>query len=221
MLARSFDVMVSELKAKAALETLVAELQRRPGDITGRARVGRVTLTASGDTPPSESMIGLTFGERYEVLSVLGEGGMGQVFRVRDRELQDEVALKCLKPQPDQGGTPGSEILRQEIKLARMVTHPNVVRVHDFGESDGFSFFTMEYVPGTTLRELLEERGGLDVVPALQIAKQICRGLAECVIGQDPFGVERLWEKLYRGGIWYGRRGAAIHAGSLIAAARP
>jgi eukaryotic-like serine/threonine-protein kinase len=178
MLARSFDVMVSELKAKAALEALVTDLQRRPGDITGRANLGRVSLgDAGGDTPP-DAMIGLTFAERYEVLSVLGEGGMGQVYRVRDRELQDEVALKCLKPQPDPTGTPGSEILRQEIKLARMVTHPNVVRVHDFGESDGLSFFTMEYVPGTTLRELLEERGGLDVVPALQIAKQICRGLA-------------------------------------------
>lgn len=175
MLARSFDVMVSELKAKAQLEAMVAEMQRRPGDITGRGSLGRVGL--GGDTPPS-AMVGLTFAERYEVLSVVGEGGMGQVFRVRDRELDDEVALKALKPSATGEGTQGAEILRQEIKLARMVTHPNVVRVHDFGEADGVRFFTMEYVPGTTLRELLEQRGGLDLVPALQIGKQICRGLA-------------------------------------------
>jgi serine/threonine-protein kinase len=59
-----------------------------------------------------------------------------------------------------------------------MITHVNVVRVHDFGEADGSRFLTMEYVPGTTLRELLDRKGGLDLTPALQIAKQMCRGLA-------------------------------------------
>jgi serine/threonine-protein kinase len=119
----------------------------------------------------------MLFAGRYEVLSSLGEGGMGAVFRARDRELDDEVALKVLKP-PTTDGAPLAEILRQEIKLARMITHANVVRVHDFGEADGLLFLTMEYVPGTTLRELLDGRPGLDVTPALQIAKQVCRGLA-------------------------------------------
>ena len=71
-----------------------------------------------------------------------------------------------------------STLVRQEIKLARAITHPNVVRVHDLGETDGKGFLTMEFVTGTTLRQLLARSGGrLDLQPGLQIAKQICRGL--------------------------------------------
>jgi serine/threonine-protein kinase len=125
--------------------------------------------------------VGAVFAGRYQVLSLLGEGGMGRVYRARDRELDDEIALKALKrggpAQTVPAGDP-AEVLRHEIRLARLVTHPNVVRVHDYGEADGTRFFTMEYVAGTTLRELLEQRRGLELVPALQIAKQLCRGLA-------------------------------------------
>jgi serine/threonine-protein kinase len=74
-------------------------------------------------------------------------------------------------------GTPGEQQLRREIKLARTITHPNVVRAYDFGEAEGIRFFTMEYVAGATLRELLDEEGRLALTPALQIAKQVCRGL--------------------------------------------
>jgi serine/threonine-protein kinase len=169
-LARAFGTMVGELRAKAQLEAVLAELQRRPGDQTFRGH-------APNAAPPGAALgPGMLFAGRYEVLSSLGEGGMGSVFRARDRELDDEVALKVLKP-PSNEGAPLAEILRQEIKLARMITHVNVVRVHDFGEADGLLFLTMEYVPGTTLRELLDGRRGLDLTPALQIAKQVCRGL--------------------------------------------
>jgi serine/threonine-protein kinase len=163
--------MVEELKGKAELEALVAELQRRPGDVTfGGA-------TPSAGTAPGSAVLetGRVFAGRYEILSRLGEGGMGAVFRTRDRELDDEVALKVLKLRGDQSGP--AERLRHEIRLARQITHPNVVRVHDFGEAEGTYFFTMEYVPGTTLRELLDQRGAFDLVPGLQIAKQLCRGL--------------------------------------------
>jgi serine/threonine protein kinase len=85
--------------------------------------------------------------------------------------------LKVLTPEIGEGSTAG-DVLRQETRLARMITHPNVVRAYDLGESDGVRFLTMEYVPGTTLSELLERRGRLDLAPGLQIAKQICRGLA-------------------------------------------
>jgi serine/threonine-protein kinase len=166
-LAVAFSSMVKELREKAALEALVADMQRRPGDVTW------------GGAPPAEGpglRVGGVVAARYEILSVLGEGGMGTVYRVRDRQLDDEIALKALRPQ---GGDPtGVERLRHEIKLARMITHPNVVRVHDFGETGGVEFLTMEYVPGTTLSELLGEyREGLDLLPALQIAKQVARGL--------------------------------------------
>jgi serine/threonine-protein kinase len=101
---------------------------------------------------------------------------MGTVFRARDRELDDEVALKVLRG--DGNDAAQVERLRQEIRAARQITHPNVVRAFDFGEAEGAHYLTMEYVPGTTLRELIDARGGLDLTPALQIAKQVCRGLA-------------------------------------------
>ncbi|MBK5254568.1 MAG: protein kinase, partial [Vicinamibacteria bacterium] len=170
-LARAFEGMVGELKEKALLEALVANLQRRPGDITFRgARPGGGESGASGE-------VGRVFAGRYELLSELGRGGMGVVFRARDRELDEEVALKVLKTSTDDRGSLVDR-LRQEIKLARAITHPNVVRAFDFGEAGGSRFLTMEYVPGTTLREVIDARGALEITPALQIAKQVCRGLA-------------------------------------------
>ena len=180
-LARAFSSMVSELKAKAQLEAMLAERQRRPGDVTFRG-----VAPAFDVLEEAEGLdVGRVFAGRYLVLSTLGEGGMGTVYRVRDRDLDDEVALKVLKPasndaaaktEPSSG--PTAEFLRQEIKLARMITHLNVVRVHDFGEAEGVRYFSMEYVAGTTLRELLGQGQLLDLVPTLQIAKQVCRGLA-------------------------------------------
>jgi HAMP domain-containing protein/predicted Ser/Thr protein kinase len=170
-LARAFEGMVGELKEKAQLEALVANMQRRPGDITygGAGPLSR----GSGDS----GEVGHVFAGRYELLSELGKGGMGVVFRARDRELDEEVALKVLKG-VSEGQAAQVDRLRQEIKLARVITHPNVVRAFDFGESAGSRFLTMEYVPGTTLREVIDARGGLQLTPALQIAKQVCRGLA-------------------------------------------
>ncbi len=170
-LARAFEAMVGELKEKALLEALVANLQRRPGDITFRgAMPGGRESGASGE-------VGHIFAGRYELLSELGKGGMGVVFRARDRELDEEVALKILKTVGEERSAQADR-LRQEIKLARAITHPNVVRAFDFGETAGSRFLTMEYVPGTTLREVIDARGGLEITSALQIAKQICRGLA-------------------------------------------
>jgi serine/threonine-protein kinase len=171
-LARAFAAMVAELKQKAALEEWVAEILRRPGDVTQAARLGPVAEADAG------LEVGKLFARRYHVLSVLGQGGMGTVYRVQDRELDEEVALKVLLTDSFGPETEAVEVLRQETRLARMITHPNVVRVFDLGESEGTYFLTMEYVPGTTLTELLERRGPLDLAPGLQIAKQVCRGLA-------------------------------------------
>jgi serine/threonine-protein kinase len=166
-LVRAFGVMVRELKEKAQLETLVAEMQRRPGDVTYRGVAPRAG-------PGLE--VGGLFAERYEILSILGKGSTGAVYRARDRELDDELALKVLSIEADSGAQ--AERVRQEIRLARQITHPNVVRAYDFGEADGLRFLTMEYVPGTTLRELIDRHHGVELTPALQVAKQICRGLA-------------------------------------------
>jgi eukaryotic-like serine/threonine-protein kinase len=121
---------------------------------------------------------GTVFAGRYEILGTLGKGGMGTVYRALDRELGGEVAVKVLLPAAFDEGTSVSVTLKQEIQLARKITHRNVVRTHDLGEADGLRFLTMEYVPGTTLRDILDKKGALALAPGLQIAKQLCRGLA-------------------------------------------
>jgi serine/threonine-protein kinase len=203
-LARAFRKLVSDLKEKAALEALIAEMQRRPGDETHQRFAasptttsalpdgGRMTAPAAvtvsplgGEAPPGPKP-GAVFASRYEILSLLGEGGMGRVYRANDRQLDEEVALTVLgSPTDNLTGTGAPSIaapeavasLKEEIRIARRITHPNVVRTHDFGEAAGLNFITMEYVPGTTLRELLRARKTIDLAPGLQIAKQICRGL--------------------------------------------
>jgi serine/threonine-protein kinase len=170
-LSRAFEVMVRELKEKAQLQQLVAELRGRGVDPTLRG----VPPTGPDGAPVRGPALGHLFAQRYEIRGMVGRGGMGAVYRALDRELDEEVALKVLDTAP--GDAAAEQHLRREIKLARTITHPNVIRAYDFGESDGVRFFTMEYVAGATLRELLDEGGRLAVTPALQIAKQICRGL--------------------------------------------
>jgi serine/threonine-protein kinase len=119
---------------------------------------------------------GTVLDDRFEILSVLGAGGMGVVFKARDRELDDLVALKTLKKavweDRDQ-----LERLKSELKLARRITHPNVLRTFDFGEVNGIPYISMEYVRGMTVRYLLEQTGRLPPAAALRLARQLCAGL--------------------------------------------
>ncbi len=175
-LARAFNAMVGELREKAQLEELLAELQKRPVEPT--VALGTAAETVS---PFSASHIMPRINEvlagRFEILGVLGRGGMGAVYRAFDRELEEDVALKVLMASSLEEAS-AVQNLKQEIRLARKISHPNVVRTHDLGEAGGLRFLTMEYVPGTTLRELTERRGGIALAPGLQVAKQLCRGLA-------------------------------------------
>jgi serine/threonine-protein kinase len=120
---------------------------------------------------------GRVLGERFEILSTLGAGGMGVVYKVRDRELDDLVALKMLK-RDVWGDRELLDRLKSELKLARKITHPNVLRTFDFGDVDGIPFITMEYVRGITLRYLLQQTGSLPYSAGLRLARQLCRGLA-------------------------------------------
>ena len=180
-LARAFSAMVGELKEKAALEQLLVEL-RAPVVGTGSARTLAISATPVPLDPAARAIAaprtGAVFAGRYEILSTLGKGGMGTVYRARDRELDDEVAVKVLRPEALEEGATMGQTLKQEIRLARKITHRNVVRTHDLGEAEGLRFLTMEYVPGTTLRDILDKRGALALAPGLQIGKQLCRGLA-------------------------------------------
>jgi len=128
----------------------------------------------AGDPTPIEP--GAMIGERYEILKRLGEGGMGAVYKARDRELDRLVALKVIRP--ELAGHP--DILRrfkQELILARQVTHKNVIRIFDLGMADGRKFITMDYVEGSDLKSIIVERGKLPAGEAVPIVQQICRGL--------------------------------------------
>jgi eukaryotic-like serine/threonine-protein kinase len=137
-----------------------------------RAKPAVAPSAAGGELVP-----GTTLGGRYRVISTLGAGGMGVVYKAHDLELDDVVALKMLRP----GVLLDSEQLdrlKSEIKLARRITHPNVLRTFDFGEVDGRPYISMEYVRGLTLRYLLGETERVPYSAALRIARQLSAGLA-------------------------------------------
>jgi eukaryotic-like serine/threonine-protein kinase len=119
---------------------------------------------------------GDVLGGRYEILQLLGEGGMGAVYKAQDRELDRPVALKLIRPQ--MASSP--EILarfKQELLLSRQVTHKNVIRIYDLGDADGMKFITMEFVEGRDLRALIHEKKKLAPEEAVEIMQQICQAL--------------------------------------------
>jgi tetratricopeptide (TPR) repeat protein/predicted Ser/Thr protein kinase len=119
---------------------------------------------------------GSTLGDRYEILQLLGQGGMGAVYKARDIELDRMVALKLIRP--DLASHP--EILRrfkQELILAREVTHRNVIRIYDLGQASGLRYITMEYVEGRDLRAVLREKGKLTPEEAVPMFRQIAAAL--------------------------------------------
>jgi serine/threonine-protein kinase len=126
----------------------------------------------TGSGVPSSGPGGQVLGGRYEILGLVGVGGMGSVYRARDRELDETVALKVLRRElVDKPGM--LERFRREAKLARRVTHRNVARVFDIGEHQGEKFLTMELVDGESLGALMSRVGR-----AVEITTAICAGLA-------------------------------------------
>jgi serine/threonine-protein kinase len=113
---------------------------------------------------------------RWEIKGLIGSGGMGTVYRARDRELDEDVALKVLRAEVL--SPVDLERFRREVKLARKVTHKNVARVFELAEHDGRRFFTMELVEGESLRDRLERSGRLSVDALISVAIAVCRGLA-------------------------------------------
>ena len=120
---------------------------------------------------------GARFAHRYEILSVLGHGGMGDVYRVRDHELAEDVALKVLKPELAE--VEGAlERFRREVKLARRVTHPNVARTYDLGSFEGTRFLTMELIVGDALGKHVGKGKRPPLADSLRILAEVARGLA-------------------------------------------
>ena len=121
---------------------------------------------------------GTILAKRYEIRRVLGSGGMGMVFQAHDRDLDEPVALKVLRPETLSLDPSILERFKTEIRVARRIAHRNIVRTFDFGEAGGIQFISMEFVQGMTLKQLIRSRGCLPLNVGLQIAKQTCAGLA-------------------------------------------
>src|SRR6202040_1250930 len=122
---------------------------------------------------------GTVIGSRYQILQILGEGGMGAVYKARDLELDRVIALKVIRP--ELASNPGIlQRFKQELVLARQITHKNVVRIYDMGDADGLKFITMEYVDGEDLKHILQKAGKLPSSEAISIMQQICRALDAC-----------------------------------------
>jgi hypothetical protein len=125
-----------------------------------------------GRFPPGEIIEG-----RYRVVGLLGRGGMGEVYRADDLRLGQPVALKFL-PEALSHDPVRLAQFHNEVRTARQVSHPNVCRVYDIGDASGHLFLSMEYVDGEDLSSLLRRIGRLPEDKALEIARQICAGVA-------------------------------------------
>jgi hypothetical protein len=149
---------------------------------TSGAERSRKTFTSSSASGarspgPGQYVAGTTLADRYRIVSLLGRGGMGEVYRAEDLRLNQAVALKFLPAAMSEDQT-ARERFYQEVRLAREISHANVCRVFDIGELDGRLFLTMEYVDGEDLGSLLRRIGQFPQAKGLDIARQMCAGLA-------------------------------------------
>ncbi|MBN1477919.1 protein kinase [Candidatus Sumerlaeota bacterium] len=117
------------------------------------------------------------FRERFELEEEVGVGGMGRVYRARDKTLDETVALKILPPQLA-SNTSIVERLKREVRAARQLTHPHIIRIHDFGDLGGQKFLSMEFIDGPTLKHVIRTPPGLSLRRALLIAHQMAEALA-------------------------------------------
>ncbi|OGD20889.1 MAG: hypothetical protein A2W03_02705 [Candidatus Aminicenantes bacterium RBG_16_63_16] len=143
-------------------------------------------LPAEKEVSPTETIMapikeltpGSTFARRYQIIEDLGKGGMGRVYKAFDTEVREKLALKLLHPDiADDEKT--IERFRNELKLARQISHRNICRMYDFGREEGTYFITMEYISGEDLKSLIHRIGALPVGKAVSIARQVAEGLSE------------------------------------------
>ena len=155
------------------------------GPSEGGSTVGAAEMTiAAGEigaatAPGGPLRVGQSFGARYHIIKLLGVGGMGAVYQAWDAELGVAVALKVIRVDAKKRARlPEAEKrFKQELLLARQVTHKNVVRIHDLGEIDGIKFITMPFVKGEDLATLLRRELKLPAKRALRLARQIAAGM--------------------------------------------
>jgi HAMP domain-containing protein len=171
-LADAFRRMLADLREKQSLVEFLSAGQTDQKTVAMTAAPTLAMKMAEGGIAP-----GMTFAQRYEVKEMLGVGGMGMVFKAVDSELGEVIAIKTLKQEMIGQDPSALERFKGEIRLARKISHRNVVRTHDLGESGGVYFITMEYVEGKSLKDLIVSRGKLPIPVTLTVAKQLCRAL--------------------------------------------
>jgi len=140
--------------------------------------IGDIEATETIEIPKEGLARGTIFAGRYEIIEELGKGGMGRVYRVEDKKLDQEVALKLIKHEIA-NDKKNIERFRNELKLARKIRHKNVCGMFDLGETEGAHFITMEYIDGEDLKSMIRMIGKLSTGKAILIAKQVCEGLTE------------------------------------------
>jgi serine/threonine-protein kinase len=134
--------------------------------------------TKTLETPISGLTRSSTFAQRYEIIEELDKGGMGKIYRVFDNKIEQEVALKLLRPEIT---ADVNTIMRfkNELKFTRNISHRNVCRMYDLGEEGNAYYITMEYIPGENLKSSIRRMERLTIGKAISIAKQVCEGLSE------------------------------------------
>src|SRR6266700_5743432 len=162
-----------DLPTVAGARTAVSD----SNDAATIADAATLTTSTAAKTPIKITTFfapGTLLGARYQILKLLGQGGMGAVYQARDQELDRIIALKVIRP--DLAADPSIlQRFKQELILSRHVTHKNVVRIFDLGEAGGTKFITMEYVEGEDLRTVLRRKGKFSAKEAVPVIQQICR----------------------------------------------
>jgi eukaryotic-like serine/threonine-protein kinase len=168
------DACAGDPALRNEVESLLAfHEEDREASVAGAASGTRHSSPSSDLPPPDFFAPGMVFASRYRMVTRIGRGGMGDVWRADDLVLETPVALKLIfSTDPDARGR-----ILNEVRLARRITHPAVCRVFDFGEADGRVFFTMELVRGEDLATLIKRVGRLPSEKVIDIARQLCAGL--------------------------------------------
>jgi HAMP domain-containing protein len=197
-LAKTFNRLLADLREKEQLidflreETVTKKATGVTQEATGTSATLSETAALTAVSPLLAMRRGDLFASRYELLSTLGKGGMGVVYLARDQQLDEEVALKVLRPDVLNEDPTILDRFKKETKLARRITHRNVLRTHDFGETGGTAYISMEYLEGVTLKDLIASKGALPSAWASASRSGCARGSrprtpgASCIATSSP-----------------------------------
>ena len=169
--------------ASLPLVSVTTGMMRSMGATMTSEATLKMDATAAGATAPgspaADLALGHLFADRYRIEQILGRGGMGVVYKAVDTQLDETVAIKTLPGDVMTRSPEDLERFKREIRLARRITHRNVLRTFDYGQAEGVYFISMEFVRGYTLSELLEEapQRQMPARASVGLVRQICRGL--------------------------------------------